>query len=98
MILIEFIYRWWEKIVTDIKPKLPFQFRDRMVEAYILCMGANFEPHFSLGRIHQTKLWCMHTIFDDAHDVYGNIEELRPLHDAIQRFELYEQFAYILSC
>lgn len=78
---------WWDKITNDVRPKLPFKFRDRMAEGYVICMGINSEPQFSLGRKHLTKIWYIYTIFDDAHDLYKDVEELRPLHDAVQRWD-----------
>ncbi|KAL5720757.1 hypothetical protein ACHQM5_013396 [Ranunculus cassubicifolius] len=77
--------RWWKQI--NINSKVPFHVRDRVVEAYAMINSFNFEPEFSLGRIHLTKIWCVLTILDDAHDVYGNLTELEPLCDALQRWD-----------
>ncbi|KAL5700928.1 hypothetical protein ACHQM5_026321 [Ranunculus cassubicifolius] len=58
---------WWSKI--DIKSKIPFDIRDRSVEAYAIS-NIFFEPDNVLGRIHLAKVWCMISLIDDAYDVY----------------------------
>ncbi|PIA25891.1 hypothetical protein AQUCO_10400002v1 [Aquilegia coerulea] len=77
---------WWERM--NIKSKLRFDFRDRVVEAYtIASICISSEPQFSQGRIHLAKLWTMLSVVDDAFDVFGKLDELEPLCDAFQRWD-----------
>nr|QLI42755.1 (-)-germacrene D synthase-like protein 2 [Nigella sativa] len=76
---------WWEGL--DMKSRLPYPVRDRVVEAYIIMSSVFFEPQFSLGRIHLTKIWLITTLIDDAHDTYGKLDELQLLCEAIQRWD-----------
>ncbi|KAL5710844.1 hypothetical protein ACHQM5_021358 [Ranunculus cassubicifolius] len=76
---------WWDSI--NIKSKLPFDIRDRVVEAYAVVMNINPEPQCTLGTIHLTKLWCILSVLDDAFDVHGVLDELEPLCDALQRWD-----------
>ncbi|PIA38095.1 hypothetical protein AQUCO_02800026v1 [Aquilegia coerulea] len=80
------ILRWWKAI--DFKSKLPYEIRDRVVEAYCQIMACYFEPQFTSGRILLTKLYLMTSTLDDTFDVYGNLEELAPLVDAFQRWDV----------
>nr|QLI42759.1 (-)-germacrene D synthase-like protein 1 [Nigella sativa] len=75
---------WWKNL--NMKSRLNYPVRDRVVEAYVINNSVFFEPQFSLGRIHLTKLWLIFTLIDDAHDAYGNLDELQLLDQAIQRW------------
>ncbi|PIA28345.1 hypothetical protein AQUCO_07100012v1, partial [Aquilegia coerulea] len=79
------VQKWWERI--DIKSKLKFDYRIRVVEAYAINNNTNFKPQFSQGRIHLAKFWTILTLLDDAYDVFGNLDELGPLCDAFQRWD-----------
>ncbi|KAF5182448.1 (-)-germacrene D synthase [Thalictrum thalictroides] len=76
---------WWDNM--NIKAKLPFEIRDRVVEGYCMLMATYFEPQYSSGRILLAKIYSMLSVLDDAFDVYGNLEELAPLTDAFQRWD-----------
>ncbi|KAF5178409.1 Terpene synthase [Thalictrum thalictroides] len=77
------VQSWWERM--NVRSKLQYDVRDRVVEAYAITNNIYFEPQFSQGRIHLGKLWSILTVLDDSYDVYGNLEELGPLCDAFQR-------------
>ncbi|KAM7468986.1 hypothetical protein LguiA_007169 [Lonicera macranthoides] len=79
------ITRWWKEL--NFKEKLPYA-RDRVVECYFWALGVHFEPQYSLSRKFLTKVGTMTTILDDTFDVYGTLEELFLLTDAIERFKI----------
>ncbi|KAM7473342.1 hypothetical protein LguiB_020585 [Lonicera macranthoides] len=78
------ITRWWKEL--NFKEKLPYA-RDRVVECYFWALGVHFEPQYSLSRKFLTKVGTMTTILDDTFDVYGTLEELFLLTDAIERWD-----------
>ncbi|PIA50806.1 hypothetical protein AQUCO_01200217v1 [Aquilegia coerulea] len=79
------VQSWWERM--NVRSKLQYDVRDRVVEAYAITNNINFEPQFSQGRIHLGKLWSILTILDDSYDVFGNLDELGLLCDAFQRWD-----------
>ncbi|KAM7468983.1 hypothetical protein LguiA_007166 [Lonicera macranthoides] len=78
------ITRWWKEL--NFKEKLPYA-RDRVVECYFWALGVHFEPQYSLSRKFLAKVGTMTTILDDTFDVYGTLEELVLLTDAIERWD-----------
>ncbi|KAM7473355.1 hypothetical protein LguiB_020598 [Lonicera macranthoides] len=78
------ITRWWKEL--NFKEKLPYA-RDRLVECYFWALGVHFEPQYSLSRKFIAKVLTMATILDDTFDVYGTLEELVLLTDAIDRWD-----------
>lgn len=78
-----FSYRWWKDRV-DVGKNFPYA-RDRIVECYFWILGVYFEPEFSLARIILAKIIALTSIMDDTYDVYGTIEELQLLTDAMDR-------------
>ncbi|KAK2987040.1 hypothetical protein RJ640_004766 [Escallonia rubra] len=78
------ITRWWKDL--NFAEKLPFA-RDRVVECYFWVLGAYFEPQYELGRRIMTKVIAMVSVVDDIYDVYGTLEELTVLTEAIQRWD-----------
>ncbi|PIA38403.1 hypothetical protein AQUCO_02800244v1 [Aquilegia coerulea] len=76
---------WWKRM--NIKSKLQFDFRDRVVEAYAITNSINFEPQFSQERIYLAKIWTILSIVDDAFDLSGNLDEVSQLCDAFQRWD-----------
>nr|QLI42758.1 delta-elemene synthase-like protein [Nigella sativa] len=76
---------WYEDL--NMRSKVPFDTRDRGVESYLIPSAILFEPQYSLARVQLAKVWAAFTILDDANDVYGDVEELRPLCDAIQKWD-----------
>ncbi|KAF5204966.1 Valencene synthase [Thalictrum thalictroides] len=79
------VQKWWERM--NIRSKLPYDVRDRVVEAYAITNNIYFEPQFSQARIHLAKLWVILTVIDDTYDVFGNLDELGQLCDAFQRWD-----------
>ncbi|KAL3508558.1 hypothetical protein ACH5RR_027959 [Cinchona calisaya] len=77
--------KWWRSI--DCPKKLPFA-RDRLVECYFWIMCVYFEPRYSLARTILTKVISMLSILDDIYDVYGTLDELVLLTDAIQGWHI----------
>ncbi|KAM7473339.1 hypothetical protein LguiB_020582 [Lonicera macranthoides] len=78
------ITRWWKEL--NFKEKLPYA-RDKVVECYFWALGVYFEPQYALSRKFLTKIGIMTTILDDTFDVYGTLEELVLLTDAIERWD-----------
>ncbi|KAM7468990.1 hypothetical protein LguiA_007173 [Lonicera macranthoides] len=78
------ITRWWKEL--NFKEKLPYA-RDKVVECYFWALGVHFEPQYTLSRKFLTKVGIMTTILDDTFDVYGTLEELVLLTDAIERWD-----------
>ncbi|XP_077213724.1 beta-cubebene synthase-like isoform X1 [Tasmannia lanceolata] len=79
------ISRWWKDI--DLPTKLPFA-RDRIVELYFWILGVYFEPQYCRGRMLTTKIVSFVSVMDDIYDVYGTLEELQLLTNAIQRWDV----------
>ncbi|XP_068635891.1 sesquiterpene synthase 2-like [Aristolochia californica] len=79
------ITSWWKEL--GLARELPFA-RDRAVELYYWILTLYYEPKYSRPRIITTKLINLATVTDDIYDVYGTVEELELLTDAIQRWEL----------
>ncbi|KAM7473822.1 hypothetical protein LguiB_021065 [Lonicera macranthoides] len=78
------ITRWWKEL--NFKEKLPFA-RDRLVECYFWAMVVYFEPQYSLSRKVFAKVTQITSVLDDIYDVYGTLEELILLTDAIDRWD-----------
>nr|WNI01937.1 terpene synthase [Psidium guajava] len=76
------ITRWWKDI--DVARKFPFA-RDRIVELFFWISGVYFEPEFAVAREILTKVIALLSILDDIYDVYGTLEELVILTEAIQK-------------
>lgn len=75
-------------------PKVSYM-RDRIVEAFLYAVGMFFEPRYSLGRNHATKLSMVVSVVDDTCDAYATLPEVISLHDAFQRY-LY--VSYLQTC
>ncbi|KAG2301858.1 hypothetical protein Bca52824_030511 [Brassica carinata] len=76
---------WWRGL--DHTTKLPPNFRERTIEAWLAAMMMYFEPRFSLGRIMSAKLYLAITYLDDACDTYASIDEVMNLVDCIERWD-----------
>lgn len=63
---------------------LPYA-RDRVVELYFLSLGVYFEPQYSIARKILTKVLYFASITDDTYDIYGTLDELTLLTNAIER-------------
>ncbi|KAK2632041.1 hypothetical protein EUGRSUZ_L02082 [Eucalyptus grandis] len=79
------ITRWWKDI--DVATKFPFA-RDRIVELFFWISGAYFEPEFAVARDILTKVIALTSILDDMYDVYGTLEELVILTEAIEKWDV----------
>ncbi|XXG62969.1 hypothetical protein AAC387_Pa05g1251 [Persea americana] len=77
-------YRWWRQL--GLVEKLPF-FRDRWLECYLFSLSITYEPQYGYGREVLNKVNQMITVLDDMYDVYGTVEELELLTDAIDRWD-----------
>ncbi|KAL0857562.1 hypothetical protein Bca101_062716 [Brassica carinata] len=82
---LKIITKWWKEL--GMASKLSY-IRDRNVEFYFAVLGMFFEPRYSLGRIHATKLSMVMTVLDDTCDAYATLPEVISLHDAFQRWDL----------
>ncbi|KAL2505867.1 Terpenoid synthase 17 [Abeliophyllum distichum] len=78
------ITRWW--MALEFGKKFPFA-RDRVVECYFWILSVYFEPQYSLARKILTKIIAMTSIIDDIYDVYGTLDELALVTDAIERWD-----------
>ena len=86
-------FRWWRDI--GLANKLSFA-RDRLMECFFWAVGIVSEPEYSNCRKGLTKVAALVTLFDDVHDVYGTLDELKLLTDAVQRFVLNKNIFAIL--
>ncbi|CAN1157430.1 Probable terpene synthase 3 [Linum perenne] len=76
--------KWW--IDLDFTRKMPFA-RDRLVESYLLALGAMWEPKFSMVRYLLTKITKLVSVTDDTYDVYGTIDELELFTSVVDRWD-----------
>ncbi|XP_030473379.1 (-)-germacrene D synthase-like [Syzygium oleosum] len=79
------VTRWWKDI--DVPRKFPFA-RDRIVELFFWISGIYFEPEFAVARDILTKVIALTSILDDIYDVYGTLEELVLITEAIQKWDV----------
>ncbi|KAK1284479.1 hypothetical protein QJS10_CPB21g01594 [Acorus calamus] len=80
--------RWWMNL--GIAEQLTYT-RDRVVESFFGTFGGLYQPQFSSFREGLTKVHCMTSTIDDTYDIYGSMEELVLLTDAVNRWELSAQ-------
>ncbi|KAK1321032.1 hypothetical protein QJS10_CPA03g00941 [Acorus calamus] len=80
--------RWW--IDLGFSEQLKYT-RDRVMETFFATMGCLYQPQFSNFRERITKVNSMLTTIDDTYDVYGSMDELVLLTDAVNRWELNAQ-------
>ncbi|XLT31579.1 hypothetical protein HN873_062871, partial [Arachis hypogaea] len=73
--------KWWEKL--EFSKKVPYA-RERIAELYFWPFAMNSEPKYTTFRRVVAKVVQWMTIFDDTYDVYGTIEELELLTQAIR--------------
>ncbi|XP_020584121.1 alpha-humulene synthase-like [Phalaenopsis equestris] len=76
---------WWKNL--GLSKRLPFS-RDRLVECYFWVLSVYFEPYYSRARIIMTKCITQMSFLDDIYDVYGTVEELHLLTDAIEGWDI----------
>ncbi|GLT67306.1 hypothetical protein SLA2020_396240 [Shorea laevis] len=79
------IAKWWKEL--NFSTKLPFA-RDRLIESYFLILGLYFEPEYEQTRRFLTKIYTITLTTDDIYDVYGTLDELELLTEAIQRWDI----------
>ncbi|XP_072081867.1 probable sesquiterpene synthase [Arachis hypogaea] len=77
--------KWWEKL--EFSKKVPYA-RERIAELYFWPFAMNSEPKYTTFRRVVAKVVQWMTIFDDTYDVYGTIEELELLTQAIRRWDI----------
>ncbi|XP_059277425.1 terpene synthase 17-like [Lycium ferocissimum] len=76
----------WQKELEMVKG-LPYA-RDRLVELYFWSLGVYFEPQYRVARKILTKVLCFISILDDTYDIYGTLDELTLLTEAIERWNV----------
>ncbi|KAF8015242.1 hypothetical protein BT93_H0902 [Corymbia citriodora subsp. variegata] len=81
----EVLLAWWKDIYVP--RKFPFA-RDMIVELFFWIVGAYFEPEFVMARYILTKVVALTSILDDIYDVYGTLEELVILTEAIEKWDV----------
>ncbi|KAM3382954.1 terpene synthase 17 [Capsicum galapagoense] len=79
------ITRWWKEL--EIVKSLPYV-RDRLAEAYFWSLSVYFESQYSIARKLLTKIVYFLTIIDDTYDIYGTLDELTLLTEAIERWNI----------
>ncbi|KAF3656755.1 putative polygalacturonase-like [Capsicum annuum] len=62
--------------------------RDRLVELYFWSLGVYFEPQYSVARKILRRISYFLSIIDDTHDIYGMLDELTLLIEAIERWNI----------
>nr|XP_025669295.1 (-)-germacrene D synthase-like [Arachis hypogaea] len=77
--------KWWEKL--EFSKKVPYA-RERIAGLYFFPFAMNSEPKYTTFRRVVAKVIQWVTIFDDTYDVYGTIEELELLTQAIHRWDI----------
>ncbi|PWA69602.1 terpenoid cyclases/protein prenyltransferase alpha-alpha toroid [Artemisia annua] len=77
--------RWWNNIRWG--EKLSFT-RDRVVEHFLWALGFEYLPQFSHGRRTLARINCMLTTLDDVYDLYGTLDELEQLANAVERWDI----------
>nr|QGX02117.1 sesquiterpene synthase 3 [Tripterygium wilfordii] len=76
---------WYDTL--DIPSNFPYA-RERIAEVHMWSVAVYFEPCYSDARIILSKVITMISILDDTYDLYGTIEELWLLTDAIDRWDV----------
>ncbi|XP_052173594.1 terpene synthase 10-like [Diospyros lotus] len=90
--------RWWEDMRW--RERLPFG-RDRIVENYLWSVGQIHEPQFQYYRRMSTRISQLTTSLDDVYDIYGTLDELELLTNAVESWDVnaVEQFPdYMKIC
>ncbi|CAH8285692.1 unnamed protein product [Eruca vesicaria subsp. sativa] len=75
---------WWTEL--GVTSKMPSQFREQIVEAWLAGLIMYFEPQYSGGRVIAAKFNYLLTILDDACDDYFSIPEITTLVDCVERY------------
>ena len=78
--------RWWRNLGL-VCEELNFA-RDRLVENYLWALGFTSQPKFWKSRKAITKIICLTVILDDIYDIYGTLDELKIITNAIEEWEL----------
>ena len=84
-LIFNYFDRWWKNIRWG--EKLSFT-RDRLVEHFLWALGFQYLPQFSHGRRTLARINCMLTTLDDVYDLYGTLDELELLANAVERLML----------
>ncbi|PHT73342.1 hypothetical protein T459_24127 [Capsicum annuum] len=79
------ITRWSKEL--GMVNALPYV-RDRLVELYFWSLGVYFEPQYSVARKIFTRISYFLSIIDDTYDIFGTLDELTLLTEAIERWSV----------
>ena len=74
--------RWWRNLGL-VCEELNFA-RDRLVENYLWALGFTPRPKFWKTRKAITKIICLTVILDDIYDIFGSLDELKIITNAIE--------------
>ncbi|KAH7568888.1 hypothetical protein JRO89_XS06G0067700 [Xanthoceras sorbifolium] len=81
------VSRWWKNL--GLSGKLNFA-RDRVIESYMTGLGLVSDPKQSSYRKWFAKAIALVIVIDDIYDVYGSLEELQHLTNAVDRWDFNE--------
>ncbi|PKA49208.1 Myrcene synthase, chloroplastic [Apostasia shenzhenica] len=76
--------RWW-KDLNLVCEELGFA-RNRPMENYLWALGCAYEPQFWRSRKENFKIICLIAIIDDIYDIFGTLDELELLTNAIEQW------------
>lgn len=67
------------------------------MELFFWTTRVYFEPEFVMAREILTKVISLTSIMDDIYDIYGTLEELALLNEAIQKYGIHILFLKFLN-
>ncbi|MFS7987857.1 putative S-linalool synthase [Helianthus anomalus] len=96
LITLIFFYRWWEELGLWQDLNLA---RNQPLKWYIVPMVSLANPTMSQQRIDLTKTVSLIYIIDDIFDIYGTLEELTLLTEAVNKWDIstIEQLPYYVK-
>ncbi|KAI7751357.1 hypothetical protein M8C21_023454, partial [Ambrosia artemisiifolia] len=77
---------WWRN--TKWATNLSFS-PDSLVASFLWSVGFGYLPHYRIGRSSLAKCVTMITTIDDIYDVYATLDELEPLTNIIDRWDIH---------
>ncbi|EEF49371.1 (R)-limonene synthase, putative [Ricinus communis] len=76
---------WWKN--TNLGEKLGFV-RSRPMEIFLWTVGGMYELPFGYSRRTLARVGSLITVIDDVYDIYGTLDELQLLTDAVERWDI----------